>query len=174
MKAITRVASGRLRSFASLRPVTLGLILITVIAVPLAAWGAARWARLQAQGELAELADARLALYGSGLSAELDKYRGLPMALSWDPEVSALLTRRKDAGLIDRVDRKLATLNAGAALSALYVMAPDGTTLAASNWTEANSFIGRNFGFRPYFKDALAGRIGRYFALGTTSQLPGY
>ncbi|WP_315981569.1 hypothetical protein [Aliamphritea spongicola] len=34
--------------------------------------------------------------------------------------------------------------------------------------------MGRNFAFRPYFKDGLSGKAGRYFALGTTSKKRGY
>ena len=41
-------------------------------------------------------------------------------------------------------DRKLSALNAGASLSALYVMGRDGITLASSNWTDETSFIGRD------------------------------
>jgi len=39
-------------------------------------------------------------------------------------------------------------------LAALFVMAPDGTCLASSK----ADFIGKNFGFRPYFQEAMAGR----------------
>ncbi|HXP95228.1 MAG TPA: ATP-binding protein, partial [Telmatospirillum sp.] len=52
---------------------------------------------------------------------------------------------------------------------------PRGLTLAASNWAEgAGSFVGQKFDFRPYFVAAMDGRAGRYFALGTTSNLPGF
>ncbi|EWY37844.1 hypothetical protein N825_15700 [Skermanella stibiiresistens SB22] len=147
---------------------------VACVLVPLASYLASEWARGQALDELAETARARLTLYTATLTAEIEKYRVLPLTLAWDPDVAALLAAPRDIALIDRVDRKLAALNAGAALSALYVMGRDGMTLAASNWTEESSFIGRNFAFRPYFTDAIAGRVGRYFAMGTTSNIPGY
>ena len=53
-------------------------------------------------------------------------------------------------------------------------MAPDGETLAASNWNDEDSFVGRNFAFRPYFREAMAGNLGRFFGLGTTSGKRGY
>ncbi|WP_330449443.1 hypothetical protein FLP41_04290 [Paracoccus marcusii] len=53
-------------------------------------------------------------------------------------------------------------------LSDAYVMAPDGMTVAASNFDQAFSFVGERFDYRPYFTDALAG-AGRFSALGTTS-----
>jgi len=37
-----------------------------------------------------------------------------------------------------------------------------GITLAASNWNEESSFVGRDFGFRPYFTQAMAGHLGRF------------
>jgi two-component system C4-dicarboxylate transport sensor histidine kinase DctB len=147
---------------------------VACVLVPLASYLSSEWARGQALDELAETARARLTLYTATLTAEIEKYRVLPLTLAWDPDVAALLAAPRDIALIDRVDRKLAALNAGAALSALYVMGRDGMTLAASNWTEESSFIGRNFAFRPYFTDAIAGRVGRYFAMGTTSNIPGY
>jgi two-component system C4-dicarboxylate transport sensor histidine kinase DctB len=158
----------------SFRGLALALGLAACVTVPPAAYSAAQWARGRALEELGETAQARLTLYTATLTGELEKFRALPLALAWDPDVTALLTTPRDIALIDRVDRKLSTLNAGASLSALYVMGRDGVTLASSNWTDETSFIGRDFSFRPYFQDALAGKVGRYFAMGTTSQIPGY
>ena len=56
----------------------------------------------------------------------------------------------------------------------MYLMDTTGKTLAASNWDKQDSFVGRNFSFRPYFSEAMAGRLGRFFGLGTTSAKRGY
>lgn len=56
----------------------------------------------------------------------------------------------------------------------IYVMDTQGVTQTASNWFKADSFIGKNFSFRPYFTDAMAGREGSYFALGITTNKRGY
>jgi hypothetical protein len=37
----------------------------------------------------------------------------------------------------------------------IYVIGPDGVTVAASNWRKPTSFVGQNYGFRPYFRDAM-------------------
>ncbi len=50
-----------------------------------------------------------------------------------------------------------------------YLINTKGTTIASSNRKDRDSFVGRNFSFRPYFKQALAGVAGSYLALGTTS-----
>jgi len=56
----------------------------------------------------------------------------------------------------------------------IYVMDLDGNCLAASNWRAEDSFVGKNYRFRPYFQQALAGQTGRYIAKGVTSLKPGY
>jgi PAS domain S-box-containing protein len=44
-----------------------------------------------------------------------------------------------------------------------------GDTIASSNRLAADSFVGENFGFRPYFQQAVQGQPATYLALGTTS-----
>lgn len=50
-----------------------------------------------------------------------------------------------------------------------YLIDPAGLTIAASNRDAPDSFVGKNYGFRPYFREALAGRPYVYMALGVTS-----
>ncbi len=56
----------------------------------------------------------------------------------------------------------------------LYVLDSNGTCLAASNWREQDSFVGHNYKFRPYFEQAIMGRVGRYTAVGIVSFKLGY
>ena len=49
-----------------------------------------------------------------------------------------------------------------------------GKTMAASNRRAPDSFVGHSYAFRPYFTQAINGAIGRYFAVGVTSNVPGY
>jgi two-component system C4-dicarboxylate transport sensor histidine kinase DctB len=58
--------------------------------------------------------------------------------------------------------------------SDIYVIKPDGETIAASNYDLPGSFVGENFSYRPYFQDAIEGRQSRFYALGTTSLKRGY
>jgi C4-dicarboxylate-specific signal transduction histidine kinase len=54
-------------------------------------------------------------------------------------------------------------------MSAIFVMGLDGTCLASSN----RAFIGNNFGFRPYFQEALAGHpYSSDWAIGTVTHTP--
>lgn len=50
-----------------------------------------------------------------------------------------------------------------------YLMDKSGLTVASSNRFAADSFVGKNFSFRPYFKEAMNGFPSKYLALGSTS-----
>jgi len=50
-----------------------------------------------------------------------------------------------------------------------YLMDAFGNTIASSNRKETDSFVGKNFSFRPYFQEAIQGTPFTYLALGTTS-----
>ena len=54
-----------------------------------------------------------------------------------------------------------------------YLMNTEGLTLASSNRHAPRSFVGKNFGFRPYFQEALRGKAWVYMALGATSHKRG-
>ncbi len=53
--------------------------------------------------------------------------------------------------------------------SVCYLMDIDGNTIASSNHGDPNSFVGKNYGFRSYFKQAIQGKESVYMALGITS-----
>jgi PAS domain S-box-containing protein len=79
--------------------------------------------------------------------------------------------REDDLGRINNLlDRYKNSLDA----SVCYLMDTTGKTIASSNRAAPDSFVGHNYGFRPYFKQAINGSIGRYFAVGVTSKVPGY
>ncbi len=50
-----------------------------------------------------------------------------------------------------------------------YLMDPQGNTIASSNRKATDSFVGKNFVFRPYFQKAIKGHPATYLALGITS-----
>ncbi len=50
-----------------------------------------------------------------------------------------------------------------------YLMNRQGETVASSNRDDPDSFVGKNFSFRPYFQQAIAGHPATYLALGVTS-----
>ncbi len=115
-------------------------------------------------------AQGRLSLYQSTIIAELDRFAHLPFVLARDPFV---ITATQDLRADDLNDR-LASFASQANLDAIYLMRPNGVTLAASNHATGASFVGQNYGFRPYFQSAMQGHQGRFYGIGATTGLPGY
>jgi len=156
---------------AALRRIWLiGLVLLAVTA--LLVWAGARWSL--AQGEAAADAAARQTArtHIALLSSELQKFRLLPLVLVEYPDVAATLADRSDAAQ-SRLDRTLEQLVQRTDAAAIYVVDASGMTRAASNWNSPASFVGQNYGFRPYFRDAMAKGASEFFALGTVSGRPG-
>ncbi len=54
-------------------------------------------------------------------------------------------------------------------LDVSYLMDVHGVTLCSSNRNRHDSFVGKDFSFRPYYQSAVQGRAATYLALGTTS-----
>ncbi len=146
------------------------IVALTLIAGALF-WTGERWA-VSAASETASF-DARQLASSNGLlfNSELQKFRLLPVALAEYPDVAALLKTGgdNDGQVNDRLERLAAKTNA----AAIYVIAPDGKTLAASNYRKPTSFVGQNYAFRPYFRDAMVNGDAELFALGTVSGRPG-
>lgn len=145
----------------------IGLVLLATVAL-----GASRWARGQAVAAT-DAAAAELARANAGLlTSELQKFRLLPLVLTEYPDVPALLDS-PSAAVAARVNARLELLAARTDAAAIYVIDAAGKTVAASNHRLPTSFVGQNYGFRPYFRDALRNGSAELFALGTVSGIPG-
>lgn len=119
-------------------------------------------------------ASQRLALASASLNAELQRFASLPAVLAEHPALRELLADPTNPAHLAYVNDLLERTNERAGAAMLYLMAPDGNTLAASNWRAADSFVAQNYGFRPYFRDALAGGTGMFFGVGVTTRVPGF
>ena len=112
----------------------------------------------------------RASLYKSTLLGELERFQHLPFILAKDPFVIA-----GAKGLnLDRLNNRLASFARRANLDAIYLMDNSGLTIAASNYKNEVTFLGQNYGFRPYFKTAMKGKRGEFFGIGATTSRPGY
>ena len=137
-------------------------------------WQTVEWVRERSLQELQVTGQRQLNIYVTHLKGQLEKYEFLPELLSTNKRLVELLKRPKDRERIDALNRYLETINTIASASDTYLMNRDGLTIAASNWQSEKPFVGRNFSYRPYFQQAMQGRLGRYFALGSTSGKRGY
>lgn len=129
-------------------------------------------AERRATADLARQAQASATLHAAVLRSELAKHRSLPFVLAQDPDVAETLRSAEPRG-IDALNRKLETLSGGTRAAVIYVLNAQGMTIAASNWREPTSFVGSDYSFRPYFKEAAANGTAELFALGTVSRRPG-
>lgn len=146
---------------------------ILVALFVLVVYQAATISRSQGLDDLQRNTAADLNRYALSLQQELNRYKDIPKLLSSHSElINLLLLPGTDA--TSRANLYLEKVNNTIGAADTYLMGTDGTTLAASNWHLERTFVGRNFSFRPYFRDALANKAGRYFALGTTSKVRGY
>lgn len=155
-----------------LSPLWVGLILGWLTSTGLAMTVAGEVARQGAQADLARQAEAGAALHAAVLRSELEKHRSFPLVLSQDPAVIALLDN-PDRARAEAVSAKLQTLSEQARAAAIYVLDRRGVARAASNWREPTSFVGSDYGFRPYFSGAMRDGSAEFFALGTVSGRPG-
>jgi PAS domain S-box-containing protein len=71
------------------------------------------------------------------------------------------------------VHQVLDHFNTTLAVDVCYLMDAYGTTVASSNRFAPDSFMGKNFSFRPYYQQAIQGLPATYLALGTTSNVRG-
>ena len=124
--------------------------------------------------ELSQESSIRLELFVTYLRGVLEKYESLPELLARDKKLVNFLINPGGRDRIEALNRYLETINEISNAADTYLMDKEGLTIAASNWQEEHPFVGRNFSYRPYFKQAMKGHLGRYFALGTTSIKRGY
>jgi two-component system, NtrC family, C4-dicarboxylate transport sensor histidine kinase DctB len=143
-----------------------GSVLIMIVAD----WIASR----VGNNSLREAGAHRLEIYAAGLESELAKYEYLPGLLTLERDVLALLRNPLEADLVQGVNERLERLNQIAGTAALYILDRKGLAIAASNWNEEASFVGMDLSYRPYFWDAMERGEGRFYAIGTTSGVPGF
>ncbi|OOZ36644.1 sensor domain-containing diguanylate cyclase [Solemya velesiana gill symbiont] len=112
--------------------------------------------------------------YRQQLNALLNRYELMPDVAQICPCIKDVLRDPGSEDDVDQANRVLEDMAIRTGVSAAYVMGLDGKTFAASNWNSAGSFVGKNYGIRPYFKTAVKGGMGRYVAIGITSRKLGY
>ncbi|HYD60848.1 MAG TPA: ATP-binding protein [Noviherbaspirillum sp.] len=117
----------------------------------------------------------RLNLYATSLEREIDKYAYFPTTLGLERDVLQLLaTTAPSPAQVDQVNQYLEQLNERAGSLSIYILNRKGKVVAASNWRRADSFVGEDLSFRPYFREAMDKGNGRFFGIGTTRGEPGY
>lgn len=106
------------------------------------------------------------------LESVLAKQRAVAAVLADDGLMRDALVA-PGAGTVARASQKLERLRADTDSAVIYLLDREGLAIAASNWDQAASFVGSNYGFRDYFSQALLRGEATQFALGTVSKRPG-
>ncbi len=150
----------------------------TLISLALAVTGLAAWAAWLGAMETGErharaALDGQLQVLKRSVESEIERFRYLPAVVARDGRIRAALVDGAPDDLA-AANRYLLSVRTDSHADVLYVMKPDGLTIAASNFDQPSSFVGENYRFRPYFRDALKSGAGRYYAVGVTTGLPGY
>lgn len=126
----------------------------------------------QAQILISE-AEVEAQLQAAVLKSELTKQRSVPVILAMDVDlIKAVRNPSPQHALL--ISRKLETLQHATNSAVIYVIDKRGRTLSASNYSEPDTFVGQNFGFRQYFSEALKRGGAEQFALGSVSKRPGF
>lgn len=147
---------------------------VALLALVLLVWAIYARAIRITFGDLRERGENTLRLAESSLRGQLARFERLPGLLAEERVLRSLLLAPNDQALVGPANLYLRETARRLGASDIYVMSRDGLTLAASNFDQPHSFVGGNFAFRPYFRDAISGGAGRFFALGTTSNKRGY
>ncbi|WP_313221909.1 sensor histidine kinase [Stutzerimonas nitrititolerans] len=150
------------------------IVLLIFAGLLLSMYWAGRVAEQRTWTERSQEARGQLELYAQTIHTQVERFRSVPALLALDSDIRKLLENPGDRQLRNQLNRRLERQNLAAGSSVLYLIDRQGNTLAASNWREWSSFVGYNYGFRPYFRDALTQDSGRYFAVGVTTGIPGY
>ncbi len=156
-------------------PRSFALRLLLVLLPGLLAGGLAYRLFMDAElDQLAQANEARLDFYRSSLVQTLEEFRLLPGVVVLDGRVRELLRRPGDGALQQSVNEYLQRVGDDPAIQFVFLLDTHGTTLAANNWRDEFSLVGKNYGFRPYFEDAMDGRPGRFYGIGVTTQQAGF
>jgi two-component system C4-dicarboxylate transport sensor histidine kinase DctB len=166
---MAEVSSGR--GFLKSDSGRLWLALLVVIALGLAALPSVERLFLVRAGDQG-LATLRLSV--EGLRGALRRFEPLPALIGERLVLAQLLAEPQNVALQAEINEQLRVTAEELGASDVYLLDTTGLTIATSNYLKERSFLGRSYAFRPYFTQAAAGGLGRYFALGTASLERGY
>ena len=112
---------------------------------------------------------ARVQTIKKNLSSYLSENRKPVRALAGMRELKLVLLQPTDLHAMVNANAVLDHFNKTLDTEVCYLMTRDGDTIASSNRNAPDSFVGKNFDFRPYFQQAIHGTPSTYLALGTAS-----
>ncbi len=117
-------------------------------------------------------ADMRVVMIEKTLSSFLSENLKPVRTLASTPEISFFLTT-PNLKIQEKTNQTLDHFKESLGVDVCYIMDKKGLTVASSNRFSDDSFVGKNFHFRPYFQQSMQGAAATYLALGYTSKKRG-
>jgi len=152
------------------------LVLLLFVVVFLIAFATKELAEKRIQVEANNL----LVTHKQSIKNTIERLRHLPTSAVRDKDIIDLLQLAQSkqyeriANEAGPVNSYLEAIANRADASLFYVIDTFGNTIASSNWRQSNSLVGKNYSYRPYFKNALQSDEAGYFAIGTITREAGY
>lgn len=127
----------------------------------LAAAVAYRWAEGTGYERLDAKAVQQLELYTVGLDSELRRFENVPGLVELDGTIFDLLKPAElTAAAREQANAALARLAVQTGVHRVFILTPDGTAIAASDWYLPSSVVGQTFAQSRFFRQALQSGFG--------------
>jgi PAS domain S-box-containing protein len=154
------------RPFIYLFPMTLLLIVVV------AGWFATDYLGNKSRQEIIRESQASVFTLSVYVSTTINVIENAVKALADSPWIAPALLSKGERDIeqansvLDRYGSNFSSISS--------LMDADGLIVASSNRKDQTSFVGKSYGFRPYFQEAVKGQLGRYFAVGITTGKRGF
>ena len=99
--------------------------------------------------------------------------KGLPEFLSFEPLLAQALLSNGNTATISATNNYLKNITRYLSVDLTLLTDKNGNCIAVNNFDNENSLIGTNFQDRAYFKEAMKGKLGRQYAFGRKTNIPG-
>ncbi|HRY86042.1 MAG TPA: hypothetical protein P5561_05910, partial [Candidatus Omnitrophota bacterium] len=125
----------------------------------------ATFLRLQSENTVAAI--------GTGIRNDLQQGEAAGGAMVGSPWIVPALIDPSPSN-IEKANSVLDRYNKNLNFSVCYLLDLQGNAIASSNRNDPDSFVGKNYAFRPYFHEAVLGNPMVYMATGVTSRERGF
>lgn len=117
----------------------------------------------------------KLDLFAATAAGLVNRLENVPATVQLNQDVIALFRGPVSPRRVAAVNDYLLRLNAHLGSVAVFIADQRGEVVASSNQSlRDDSLQGQDLSYRPYYQEALSGRVGRHFAIGASPEEPGY
>ena len=107
------------------------------------------------------------------INSEFTKFDAVAFSIANSPRIIEFAIYRTDKSFVE-ANEAINRYNLAFNSSVTYILDTNGIVLATTNRFSKDSFLGKNYNFRDYFKQAMNGKQGEQISIGLTSNTRGY